>query len=288
MRLQVGQLRKIIREFFRLVDQGDGVWEVTSRSLWTVGFSTLRGPYRKTGVLGSELGISTIALVLVRDRFKPEHVASGDAPSGFKPFDVIDTLKTGGPKRDPRTGQSLVLAPGLREKVTDQLSTRGARHFSRQDVDLIVTMPSRSDLVRMFGDSLAEKLGVRVIHGGIKKGTPMLKLHPDMSPSTVKTLTQSFERNIKTGYSAKGMPAQFRHLVDMSLEIDDWDSPEGLAALVTAPEPLARPLRVLLVDDLVTSGVTIDQAAAHLLGEHPEIFEVVSGLTMFKMQSGRR
>jgi len=116
----------------------------------------------------------------------------------------------------------------------------------------------------------------------------MLKLHPDMSPSTVKTLTQSFERNIKTGYSAKGMPAQFRHLVDMSLEIDDWDSPEGLAALVTAPEPLARPLRVLLVDDLVTSGVTIDQAAAHLLGEHPEIFEVVSGLTMFKMQSGRR
>ena len=208
----------------------------------------------------------------------------------FRPVDALVALKHG---TATVNGVTITSAPGLQSLVADFIVPRAVKLVGGVKVDIVVTPQSSSRLAAEFGQVLAHHLGAKFVAGGMLKTTdraePIDPL-PEKLASDVKALKQFFqalERFKKSSDSSlkKGFHTSQRDLVTKWLR-PSGDFLDAVMDVEREREVAPRGTKVLIVDDIITTGSSLTEAAREL--ERLGGFEVVGALAMFKMQDSNR
>lgn len=273
-----------------------GVWKVSLVTRGTDGGNTENGFgfSQKAGGAPFDVSSSGIkgfvmkALVQVHKTWAKPYEPERLPP--FRPVDAIVALKHGTAEVE---GAKIVSDQGLQMLVADFMIPRALKVLGSVKVDVVVTPESSSRLAAEFGQSLAHALGARFVAGGMLKSTDSAEAVdplPEKLVNDIKALKQFFnalERFKRSSNSSlkKGFHTSQRDLVTKWLR-PSGDFIDTVLDVEREREPSPRGTKVLLVDDVITTGSSLTEAAREL--ERLGGFEVVGALAMFKMQDSNR
>jgi len=267
----------VMTERFTLKDAGEDVWHIEP-GFTNMAFTDLPGmslqaakPYLKSLRGGGQQVSSPF---LIRKQFEKTAVSDGFAPPEGRPLDVVKAIKSGAPVKVGKT--TLVPDPGL---VEEMVATAVAATAIPEGVSLVASMDSTSQLAAMFGRALAEKAGAEFVDAAFIRSRAHLQLPQDVEFKKRPEIERAFKRAEERGggkFQAKHFPKQFQHFVGYDVDFND-----RMLDMMTAPEDAEELIKVLLVDDVISTGNTLKSVIAEL---DQDPFEVIGVVTMFKTQ----
>jgi hypothetical protein len=268
--------QKVLTEMVNLTLVDDDTWKIVQGVQdpgVTVKPSTGRMSYT-TSLRSVPLVVAS--LIQVNDKFEKDLIEDGKSPTNdvARPIDMVHAIKAGSHTSD--AGVKFIIDDALRSKIVTALVPRATGVIDGSDFDFFVTVDSKSDLADMFAHGLGAAMKKKVVKKGAVKGRAQLDFQNfPLDDKTKKTLSRSFERSFEGGkFKMKKFPGKFRHLV--KLNVDMSDELQDIAST-----PTAKAHSAWLVDDIITSGTTLDQAAKSLSEQG---INVIGVLTMFKMK----
>lgn len=241
----------------------------------------------KTGTTGDYPGIDTkgykkslpnskipcTAVAMVRRKYEKDMVQDRKAPVDGEPMDGVRAIKADEPYTNEE-GVTFVPIAGEQVNVAKKAAAAAAKQWKGKQIDLVSTVESKSEFANEFGVELSRLLNADFVPRGILKGIPSLDMPEDKFPDekTRNTVRKSFDKNLANGFSMKKMPVAFRNRVKMNMKLSD----DVLDKATSGNRP--SKLKILLVDDIITSGSTLDGAVEAL---NTDFTEVIGCAVMF-------
>lgn len=266
----------ILTELVSPVEVDDDTWKVEPKP--SPGFGDYPGidvkGYTKT-LRSSRIPVTSIALV--RKQFEKDAVDDERAPESGRPVDVVKAVKADDSYTND-DGVTYVPVSGLQENVARKAARAIADKWKGEKIDLVSTVESKSELANSFGIELSRLLGANFVPKGILKGTPSMVFPAGMSDKARASQQKSFDKNVEKGFAMKSVDPKVRNLIKLNMKASD-----DVLDKATSPDRKEK-MRVLLVDDVITSGSTLDGAIEALDGD---LIEVIGCAVIFKMEESR-
>lgn len=280
VRMTMRDLRDMLVETMALRSEEDR-WVVTADMATMMGFDARRVK-GASDMVGYEVkGVWAPFLALKDMDAKGLSVATGKpVPEGVTANDMLEVLKTMKPVQT-KTGLTLVPEPGLQAQVAQNAAAVTARRYRGQGIDLVVTPQSSSKFAAMFGAQLATLIGARHVSEGVVKSNKIKLNVPEKLKGTESEKKLAQAHDLWNRKLARGETPSLR----TSFHPKDRQHVTNFMDVGDAMVPhLGEPLKVLLADDIATTGSTQGDSTRALeeMG-----FEVVGRVAAFKEQSGR-
>lgn len=286
---------KVINECIDVTESPAGGWELKLVTRGRDGGNSTNGFgfSEKTGGTHFDVGSSVIkglkfkAVVQAHVNFLSSEEPSRMPP--FKPSKALEALKHG--TATTATGAVITATPGLQSLVAQFLAPKAARLVTTK-VDVVTAPESSSQLANLFGNELARLIGAKFIPSGMLKATDKAEA-VDPLPSKLVADAKAIKAFLRALERFQAAPnSSLKHSFHTSQRdlVTKWLRPSNeFTDAVTAIEgekgPAPNGIKVLMVDDVITTGSSFSEAAATLnrLGG----YQLVDAIAMFKMQDSK-